>query len=248
MPDALININSIGGVTTLTLNSPNNANALSHALIAELTTAIESAPKDGARVLVLTHTDTSFCAGADLTESATDNPPVLAIPRLLRAIWESSLPVVAVTKGATRGGGLGLLCAADIAIGTPETTFAFSEVRVGVVPAAISPVIAARLTPRARGELMLTGRTFTGVEAERIGLLTRCVTADQLEPTLAQLLAEISRGAPGALAATKRLANAQALGDLDSLAGLSAWHFGAPEGQEGISAAQERRPPSWLTA
>src|SRR5215468_12387742 len=203
------------GVATLTLDSPANRNALSSGLIDELVTGLAAALSDDAvRVIVLNHTGPVFCSGADLKETAAalsgDGVPAGRMGEVLGAIWESPKPVVARVGGPARAGGLGLIAAADIAVCTTEATFAFTEVRIGVIPAVISATVLRRLSPRAAAELYLTGGTFNGVRAAEIGLVTAAVPAADLDATVATYVASLVRGAPGALAATKKLLRARA--------------------------------------
>jgi methylglutaconyl-CoA hydratase len=195
------------GVTTLTVDSPHNRNALSSALLAELDTALARAVADPAvRVVLLSHTGTVFCSGADLTETtaatASDRLPVEAMADLIAALWECPKPVVARVGGAARAGGIGLVAAADIAICAADATFAFTEVRLGVVPAVISATVLRRLHPRAAAEFYLTGDVFDGTRAEAAGLVTAAVPADVLDPTVAAYCDALVRGGPAALAGT----------------------------------------------
>src|SRR5688500_17622793 len=139
----LVTVEADRGVATITLDSPHNRNALSSALIAELLAALAAADADDAvRVIVLTHTGPVFCSGADLKETAaavaSGELPIGRVGEVLAAIWESRKPVVARLTGPARAGGLGLVAAADLAVCPVDTTFAFSEVRLGVIPAVIS--------------------------------------------------------------------------------------------------------------
>ena len=124
---------------------------------------------------------------------------------VLAAIWEFPKPVVARVGGPARAGGLGLIAAADIAVCTREATFAFSEVRLGVIPAVISATVLPRLAPRAAAELYLTGEVFDGVRAAEIGLVTAAVPAEGLDAAVAGYCDALVRGGPLALAGTKQL-------------------------------------------
>src|SRR5690242_9978382 len=150
------------GVATLTLDSPANRNALSTALIDELLAALAAAEADAAvRAVVLTHTGPVFCSGADLKETAeafgAGRPPISRLGDVLAAIWEGGKPVVARVAGPARAGGLGLIAAADITVCSTDATFAFTEVRIGVIPAVISATVLPRLSSRDAAELYLTG-------------------------------------------------------------------------------------------
>ncbi|MFE3937339.1 enoyl-CoA hydratase-related protein, partial [Streptomyces goshikiensis] len=149
------------GVTTLTLDSPANRNALSAALVGEVRAALAAAGADPAvRAVVLTHTGNTFCAGADL-KSPCDPADFLA---LLREIAELPKPVVARVTGHVRAGGLGLLGACDIAAAGPASTYAFTETHLGVVPAVISAPLLPRLDPRAAARYFLTAEAFDAAE------------------------------------------------------------------------------------
>src|SRR5690348_11275469 len=165
------------GVASLTLDSPANRNALSTPLIEEILDALDAAVADPAvRVVLLDHTGPVFCSGIDLAETeaarASGALPAARLGGLLRALWECPRPVVARVGGPARAGGLGLIAAADLAACPTDATFAFSEVRLGVVPALISATVLPRLTSRAAAELFLTGETFDGTRAAQVGLVT----------------------------------------------------------------------------
>jgi methylglutaconyl-CoA hydratase len=251
----LVRVEIADGVATVTLDSPDNRNALSSALIDALIAAVESAGADDrVRVVVLGHTGTVFCSGADLKETAaalsTGDVPAARMGLALAALWESPKPVVARIGGAARAGGLGLVAAADIAVCTTEATFAFSEVRLGVIPAVISATVLPRLAPRAANELFLTGETFDGARAAEIGLVTAAVPATDLDATVARYVAALIRGAPVALAAAKALLRRGATRPLrDELAELtreSVRFFTSDEAREGVQAYFEKRDPAWV--
>ncbi|MER5935533.1 enoyl-CoA hydratase family protein [Streptomyces sp. NPDC002054] len=232
------------GVTTLTLDSPANRNALSAELVGGLRAALAEAGADPAvRAVVLTHTGTTFCAGADL-KAPCDPADFLA---LLREITELPRPVVGRVTGHVRAGGLGLLGACDIAAAGPGSTYAFTETHLGVVPAVISAPLLPRLDPRAAARYFLTAEPFDAAEAARIGLLT--LHGQDVDDTLAPVLAGLRKAGPEALAATKRLLTAAVRAALardgEALTTLSAHHFGSAEAREGITARFERRDPAW---
>jgi len=251
----LVRSQTVREVNTITLDSPTNRNALSSALIDELLGALRAAENDPAvRAVVLSHTGPVFCSGADLKETAAafaggdGRPPVGRLGEVLTAVWESGKPVVARIGGPARAGGLGLIAAADIAVCTVDATFAFSEVRLGVIPAVISATVLRRLSPRAAAELYLTGGTFDGVRAAAVGLVTAAVPAAELDETVAGYVDALVRGAPGALAGVKRLLrrSGDIRADLAELTDLSIGYFGSVEGREGVLAFREKRAPSWV--
>ncbi|WP_371670691.1 enoyl-CoA hydratase family protein [Streptomyces sp. NBC_00289] len=232
-------------VETLSLDSPSNRNALSAALVGELADALADAAKDDAvRAIVLTHTGNTFCAGADLR----DPPPADALVGLLRQIVELPKPVVARVTGHVRAGGLGLLGACDIAAGSAEAGFAFTEVRIGVAPAVISLPLLPRTDPRALARYYLTGERFDAAEAVRIGLLT--AAGEDVDAVLAPVLDGLRRSSPQALAETKALLTAKVLEgfeqDAGELAGLSARLFASADARAGMTAFLERRDPPWV--
>jgi len=184
------------------------------------------------------------------SSTASGRIPVAMLGDVLAAIWECPKPVVARVGGAARAGGLGLVAAADIAICAEEATFAFSEVRLGVVPAVISATVLPRLPPRAAAELFLTGDTFDGRRAERIGLVTRATTAETLDATVAAYCGALVLGGPEALAGTKgvlhRRSTATVREELAELSALSVGYFQSEEGREGVRAFREKRHASWV--
>jgi enoyl-CoA hydratase len=233
------------GVETLGLDSPANRNALSAALVGELSDALTDCAKDtDVRAIVLTHTGNTFCAGADLR----DPPHPDALVALLRRIVELPKPVLARVTGHVRAGGLGLLAACDIAAASIESTFAFTEVRIGVAPAVISLPLLPRTDPRALARYYLTGERLGAAEAARIGLLT--VTDEDVDEALAPILDGLRRAAPEALAETKQLLTARVLETFDrdaaALTALSARLFASPRTHEGMTAFLERRDPPWV--
>ncbi|MBO0869963.1 MAG: enoyl-CoA hydratase/isomerase family protein [Micromonosporaceae bacterium] len=243
------------GVATVTLDSPANRNALSTSLIGQLLDAFARAAADPAvRVVLLDHTGPAFCSGADLAETARARDagtlPIARLGELLAAIWEHPKPVVARIAGPARAGGLGLIAAADIAVCDRTATFAFSEVRIGVIPAVISAVVLRRLDPRAAAELYLTGDTFTGDRAAQVGLVTAAVDAGELDPTVRRYLDAVLRGGPDALAGVKRLLRRvpekELSAELAALSELSITYFGSAEAAEGMLAFREKRAPSWV--
>ncbi|MBW8702669.1 Carnitinyl-CoA dehydratase [Streptomyces sp. MBT84] len=233
------------GVTTVTLDSPGNRNALSGALVGALAAALTRCGKDDdVRAVLLTHTGNTFCAGADLR----DPPHPDALVGLLRQIVELRKPVVARVRGHVRAGGLGLLGACDIAAASAEATFAFTEVRIGVAPAVISLPLLPRTDPRALARYYLTGERFDAAEAVRTGLLT--TAGDDVDAVLAPVLEGLRRASPQGLAETKQLLTASVRETFDrdaaELTALSARLFSSPQAREGMTAFLERRDPAWV--
>jgi len=246
-----------GPFARLTLNSPRNRNALSAALVGQLHQGLRDAAADPAvRVVVLGHTGGTFCAGADLSEAAGGDPFDMAAARareltaLLRAIVESPLPVIAAIDGHVRAGGFGLVGACDIAVAGPRSTFALTEARIGVAPAIISLTLLPKMSARAAARYYLTGETFDAAQAAEIGLIT--TAADDVDAAVAKLVADVGRGSPQGLAASKALTAAAVLDgfdrDAERLSAESARLFVSDEAREGMLAFLEKRPPSWANS
>ncbi|GEL16858.1 enoyl-CoA hydratase-related protein [Pseudonocardia asaccharolytica] len=252
----LVHLDVADAVATICLDSPANRNALSAQLRRELLGHLDTALADDAvRVIVLAHTGRVFCAGMDLKESrgaGAQSQGVNEFPAILERIWTSPKPVVARLAGPARAGGVGLVAACDIAVAAQEATFAFSEVRIGVVPAVISVTVLPRLLPRAAHELFLTGETFDAARAAAIGLLNAAVPAADLDAEVARYVEALRLGGPVALAATKELLRRERPSsmaeDFAQMQELSAGFFAGAEGQEGIRAFAEKRSPSWTVS
>jgi methylglutaconyl-CoA hydratase len=251
----LVRTATAAGVTTLTLDSPANRNALSTPLMTQLLELLGEALVDpDVRTVVISHTGPVFCSGADLKETAAARAagrvPAEMLADVLAALWEFPKPVVARVAGPARAGGLGLIAAADLAVCTREATFAFTEVRLGVIPAVISATVLPRLAPRAAAELYLTGEVFDGVRAAEVGLVTAAVSAEGLDGAVAGYCDALVRGGPLALAGTKQLLrrtpSESIRTDLADLSARSAGYFKSPEGVEGVTAFREKRPASWV--
>ncbi|MFJ4838195.1 enoyl-CoA hydratase family protein [Streptomyces sp. NPDC088746] len=233
------------GITTLTLDSPANRNALSSRLVGELAEALAGcAADDTVRAVVLTHTGTTFCAGADLTAP----PEPAAFVALMRAVVALPKPVVARVTGHVRAGGLGLLGACDISVAGPESSFALTESRLGLAPAVISLPLLPRLDPRAATRYYLTGERFDAVEAARAGVVT--LAAEDVDKALVPVLDGLRRASPQGLKASKELVTATVLKSFDShaedLIARSAALFASDEAREGMTAFLERRDPAWV--
>ncbi|MFH9236771.1 enoyl-CoA hydratase family protein [Streptomyces anulatus] len=233
------------GVTTLTLDSPANRNALSAPLVGELRAALAAcAADDTVRAVLLTHTGTTFCAGADL--KAPPDPE--AFVGLMREIVALPRPVVARVAGHVRAGGLGLLAACDIAVAGPASTFALTESRLGLAPAVISLTLLPRLDPTAANRYYLTGERFDAAEAARISLVTEA--AEDVDQALVPILDGLRRASPQGLAASKELVTATVLRSFDQyaedLVARSAALFASDEAREGMTAFLERRDPAWV--
>ncbi|MEV6227019.1 enoyl-CoA hydratase-related protein [Saccharopolyspora shandongensis] len=252
--DELVHLAVADGIATITLDSPHNRNALSAQLRRELRDHLSAAIADDAvRVIVLDHTGKVFCAGMDLKESRSadsEKQGVNEFPAILEQIWTSPKPVVAKLAGPARAGGVGIAAACDIAVAVDTATFAFSEVRIGVVPAVISVTVLPRLSTRQAHELFLTGETFDARRAAEIGLLNSAVAADELDAEVKRYTDMLALGAPNAMAATKEMLIGRRPSSMDDafaqMLELSAKHFAGEEGQEGMRAFAEKRKPAWV--
>lgn len=251
-PAELVHLTTAAYVATITLDSPRNRNALSRRLVDELMGHLASADaRDDVRVVVLTHTGSTFCAGADLSEAVSQGMErgTRALLDLLRALVAATKPVVAVVRGHVRAGGMGLLGACDLALVSEDSSFAFTEAQLGLAPAIISLTTRGRLGDRDAARLYLSSATFDGSAAAEYGLVGDSVSAEQLDDLLSIRLAELARVSPQGLRETKSLLNGPLLASIDAdgdrLVELSARLFASAEAQEGMSAFRERRTPWW---
>jgi enoyl-CoA hydratase/carnithine racemase len=243
-----------GPVARITLDSPDNRNALSTMLVNQLHQGLTDATEEtGVRAVVLDHTGGTFCAGADLAEAVGRDPGEVAVDRareltqLLRRILKLPIPVIAAVDGHVRAGGLGLVGACDIAVAGPASTFALTEARIGVAPSIISLTLLPKMTARAAGRYFLTGEKFGPAEAADIGLTT--VAADDVKATVSEFTAAIGKASPQGLAASKALTTAEILEAFDrhaeDLTEQSARLFVSDEAREGMLAFLQKRRPSW---
>ena len=244
----LVHLNVDSGIATITLDSPANRNALSAQLMNEFSTHLESASSNAAvRSVVLAHSSSTFCSGADLSGDSGPEKDMAQLAAILRQMLECPKPILARIAGHVRGGGLGLVAACDVAVASLESSFAFSEVRIGVAPAIISLTVLPRLSSRAASKYFLTGDRFDAAEAERIGLIT--TASENPELVLEHLSTSFRSCSPVGLAETKKLTTRSILQGFDaqetSVTDLSVRLFSAEEAQEGIAAFKEGRPPRW---
>lgn len=238
------------GIARIALDSPRNRNALSAALTDQLTRALSVAGADEAvRAVELTHTGGTFCAGADLTEARQGGMQAgtARVVALMQGIVALPKPVVGSIDGHVRAGGLGLVGACDIVLAGPASTFAFTEVKLGLAAAMISLTTLPRLEPRAASRYYLTGETFDAPTAARIGLITEAVS--DIDAATLAVLDALRACSPQGLRETKPLLTAGLLDGFEAraeaLAELSARLFGSAEAAEGMAAFLEKRPPSW---
>jgi methylglutaconyl-CoA hydratase len=238
-----------GDVLRVTLARPETRNAFDAALIAELAEAFVDVGK--ARAVVLAGEGASFCAGADVEwmrasvelDYEANVADAMALRRMLEAIDSCPAPVIALVQGHALGGGAGLVACSDIAIAHERAVFAFSEVKLGIIPAVISPFALAKIGASAARRYFVTGERFDAGTALRIGLVHE-VTAD-LDPALETALGELRSAGPRAARAAKRLVLDRPDGQ-ETARRIAARRTSA-EGQQGLRAFLERRPPDWST-
>ena len=247
-----------GPVARIWLDRPEQHNALSVELVAELTNAMHALARNASvRVVVLGGRGPSFCAGADIgvmkaSGSATFEQNLAEAKTLgdmFAAIAECPKPVVARLHGNVLGGGVGLTCACDIAVAADDAKFALSEVRLGILPALISPYVIRRLGDRAARELMLTGERFDAATALRVGLVHHVVPAVELDARVNERAGELLKGGPQAQKRVKMLlelwANASWEEYRAALPRTLAEVRAGDEAREGLGAFLEKRKPSW---
>jgi methylglutaconyl-CoA hydratase len=256
MPALLI---TPGPVTTLTLNRPDVRNAFNEELIGALSDFAKSVPTDGSvRAIVLSGAGSVFCAGADVQWMAKmvdySHEENLADARtaasMFLAMDSIPVPVIARVQGAALGGGAGLAAVCDVVVAAEDAIFGFTEVVLGILPAMISPYVVSKIGLSAARELCLNGARFTAARAKEIGLAHEVVTAERLDLAVDRHLQQFRKAAPSAIAATKRLlrevagrkpADVMAI-TVDAIARQRV----SPEGQDGLRAFLEKRPPKWL--
>ena len=244
----LVHLEVADGVATITLDSPDNKNALSQQLTGELMEQLDAAGADDAvRAILIRSALDVFCSGADMSEATTVGMGVGAqrMVDVQRAIVANPKPVVARVAGPVRAGGIGIVAAADISIAAASSTFALTEVRLGLAAATISLTVLPRLTDRAAAYTFLTGNPFDGLEASLLGLVTLTVPDDDLDSAVETMLDSLLKGVPQGLRETKKLLNRDLLADIDTrgkdLAALSASLFASPTAQQAMQAFLNRR-------
>ena len=244
----LVHLDVADHVATLTLDSPHNRNALSRQLVGELFAHLDSAEADAeVKVLLIRAEGRTFCSGADLSEASEDGMEKAAgvLVDLQRRIASLSKPVVTRLHGNVRAGGIGIVAASDIAISAEDATYAFTEVRLGLTPAAISLSVLPRMTDRAAALTFLTGEVFDGTSAAQMGLVTKAVPEDELDAEIRDVCAALVKGNPQGLRETKQLLGRPLLERIDSLGGdlaaLSARLFGSEEAKAAMLAFLNRK-------
>jgi methylglutaconyl-CoA hydratase len=252
-------IQSDGLVVRVTLNRPEVRNAFNEELIAELTTWAESITSNGpARMAVLSGAGKVFCAGADLAwmskmvhytheENVRD---ARAMARMFEALDRLPIPLIGRIHGAALGGGVGLAAVCDIVVAAEDAAFAFTEVKLGILPAVISPYAIAKIGVSAARELFLTGARFSAERAQAIGLVHAIGDEADLDRMVAKYVNDLSTSAPQAVAAAKQLiadvSEATRSSATEQTINAIAERRVSPEGQDGMGAFLGKRPPAWV--
>jgi methylglutaconyl-CoA hydratase len=260
-PCMSLRIDQDGPVVRVTLNRPEVRNAFNEALIAELTTWAESVSLKGdARVAVLSGAGKVFCAGADLAwmskmvhytheENVRD---ARAMARMFDALDRLPIPLIGRVHGAALGGGVGLAAVCDIVVAAEDAAFGFTEVKLGILPAVISPYAIAKIGRSAARELFLTGARFSAARAKEIGLVHALGEENELDRIVAKYVNDLVTSAPEAVAAAKQL-----IAEVATRTGAAAFEYTidaiaerrvSREGQEGMGAFLAKRPPSWTSS
>lgn len=248
------------GVSTVTLNRPDVRNAFNQEVIAELTAVfLELGRRPEVRCVVLAASGTAFCAGADLnwmkrmaSYSRDENlDDATALARMLEVIYACPKPTLAKVQGDVYAGGLGLVAACDIAIAADTAHYCVSEVRIGLIPATISPYLIRAMGARAAHRWFLTAERFAAAQATACGLVHEAVPAGDLDARVAALARTLVQAGPEAVKACKKLLHDVAGQEMsDSLLEDTAERIAdirvTPEGREGIAAFLDKRKPNWL--
>ncbi len=248
-----------GPIARLKLNRPEVKNAFNDELITELDRALEQLAKDDTvRVVILSGEGDFFCAGADLNwmksfvgaSKAKNEADARRLAKLLTALNEFPKPTIAQVHGAAIGGGVGLVAACDVAIAFENTVFALAEVKLGLVPAVISPFVIARMGASEARRYFLTGERFTTDTALRVGLISEAVPLERLEASVNEIARHLITSGPEAVRHAKELIRVVGGKTAASLLQYTVKKIAAlrasPEAQEGMKAFLEKRKPSWV--
>ena len=245
---ALVHYRVDDHVASLVLDSQHNRNALSKQLVRELYDGLATAEDDDdVKVVLIRAEGRTFCSGADLSEASDQGMEQAAggLVELQRRIATLPKPVVTRVHGNVRAGGIGIVAASDVAISAHDATYAFTEVRLGLTPAAISLSVLPRMTDRSAALTFLTGEVFTGRDAARMGLVTSSVAEDELNLEVDEVCASLAKGNPQGLRETKLMLGRPLVDRIDEhgadLAKLSARLFGSEEAKAAMLAFLNRR-------
>ena len=249
-----------GAVATITLSRPDVRNAFNDEVIAEITAAFQdAASRAEVRAVVLAAVGPAFCAGADLNwmrrmADYTRDENLLdaaALAEMLRVMYECPKPTIARIQGDVYAGGMGLVAACDMAVSVDTANFCLSEVKLGLIPATISPYVIRAMGARAAHRYFLTAERFDAKEAHRIGFVHEVVAADQLDAKVAELTQALVNASPNAVRSCKMLVQEVAGRDIEApLIGQTVEGIAdirtSSEGREGVQSFLQKRKPSWL--
>ena len=243
----LVTVDVVADVATITLDSQHNRNALSIQLLDELHRCLDTAEDADARAIVVRHEGPAFCAGADLKERSSGPPDSTPFSTALTRLMDTPRPTIAAVDGAVRAGGIGLMAACDLVVVNTTTTFALTEVRIGVAAAMISVPILRRVPASRLAAAFLTGEPFDAEEARAVGLVSH--VTDDVPGTVEALVEGILAGAKRAVAETKAMLNLVPTLPRDEalrrMSELSNELFAGPDAAEGMAAFREKRRPAW---
>ncbi|HEV8022369.1 MAG TPA: enoyl-CoA hydratase-related protein [Candidatus Lustribacter sp.] len=258
MIDNLVRVEQAGSRVRVIMNRPDARNAFNAELIAALRDVFADLSADeSVRSIVLAGEGKTFSGGADIAwmraaldlGEAENVRDAEAMAAMFVAIDRCPKPVIARVQGAALGGGCGLVAAADIVVAANDAVFGFTEVKLGIIPAVISPFVIAKIGVSAARALFVTGERFDAARAQRIGLVHYVVPADKLDDRIDALLEELRTASPSAIAAAKMLVRDVTAATPDGATSLTARAIAkqrtTPEGQEGLRAFLERRPAGW---
>jgi methylglutaconyl-CoA hydratase len=253
-----LSITKINDVATVALNRPDVHNAMNDVLMDELTRCFTQLKSDySVNAIILTGTGKSFCAGADLTwmknmvhysqrENKNDSRLLLDMYETIHACPK---PVIGRINGPAFGGGIGLIAVCDITITVPDLKFAFSEVKLGIIPAVISTFVAQRMSPAAMRRLFITGERFDSMTAQQVGLIDIVVPPEKLDDTVNSCVDQVRSSGPAAIKEIKHLIYALSQMDVKTYKAFTVEKISelriSDEGQEGITAFLEKRKPNW---
>ena len=247
------------GIATITLNRADKRNAISYELIDDLIAALKQAANSTAQVVILTGAGKAFCSGMDLDnlkqltgrthEQNIQDSETMA--SLFRTLYDFPKPTIAAVNGPAIAGGTGLATLCDFTLAVPEAKFGYTEVRIGFMPAIVSSILVWQVGHKAARDLLISGRLFDALEAQRLGLVNEVVAPEKLMDRARELAAQLLENSPAAMRATKKLLNGFIAADLDQqiAEGIeeNARQRTTADFREGVSAFLEKRKPSWST-
>ena len=257
MPYATLTLEIANDLATLTLNRPEKRNAISTQMIEDLLRALGELERSPARVVILTGAGKAFCSGMDLEtlsaiarqspEQNLDDSRRMA--KMFRAIWSFPKPLIAAVNGAAIAGGCGIATLCDFTLAVPDAKFAYTEVRIGFIPALVSVFLIRQIGEKRARDLLLSGRIVDAAEAQELGLVTSVVPAERLMDAARELATSLIASSPTSLARTKRLlcegAAAAIDADLERAIQENARIRATPDFQEGLASFLEKRKPVW---